>query len=131
MKVPVGPQEKNVAVRQVLAAWWSIEAEPLKSLSDWQLLPGQVPHFPRGGSSGGSCSTVPACRELTEATRTEHEPPGTPRACLGCCTVLQKAKLSWNLCFSSCADTQMNQGFIALQDTFFPAVRQKPSAQVL
>lgn len=87
-----------------------------------------LPH--RGaGSTGGSWSTVPACHELTEARSTEQEPPGTPRACLGCCTVLQKAVL--DPCFSSCADTQMNQGFIALQDTFFPAVRQKPSAQVL
>lgn len=74
---------------------------------------------------------MPGCHELAEAMTAEHEPSRDPRSLLGllCCVAKSKAVLDPR--FSSCADTQRNQGLIALQDTFFPAVRQKPPAQVL
>lgn len=77
-----------------------------------------VPPSQGVGSTGGSWSTVPACQELTEAMSTEHEPPGTPRACLGCCTVLQKAKLSWTHVFPAVQTHRWTRGLLLCRTRF-------------
>lgn len=74
---------------------------------------------------------MPACHELAEAMPAECEPFGDPRSLLGLLCCVAKIKAVPDPCFSSCADTQSNQGLTVLQDTFFPAVRQKPPARVL